>query len=339
MKNLINICCSGSSGSTLLVELLNRHPEIACGDEIGLLSKPIIYNNFKLFTKSLKLIRKVGISSSPFFCERTILRSLKSYKLSEQKVFADIKLMQSINELLEYLYESIFNITGKAVWAEKTPENAYYIAEFTKKFPDSKIIHIVRDPRDVIMSLMNRGLSINHAAMNWLTAVSSVKRIEHNNKLIEIKYEDLVNNPKNELKKICDHLKVDFSMKYFLESKYCCNNLEMSKGHKSWTMKSSESISNKAVGKYKQSKIDFSEILEMRLTENAAKLFNINKLSIRELMQNYEYPENDIPNRKKALLKKRSAGKINKYNYKQILLHFLFKKKLEEKTFFDLVEY
>ena len=38
---IVNICCCGSSGSTFFSNLMNRHPEIVCGDELGLFSKPV----------------------------------------------------------------------------------------------------------------------------------------------------------------------------------------------------------------------------------------------------------------------------------------------------------
>ena len=64
---IVNICCSGSSGSTFFSNLMNRHPEIVCGDELGLFSKPVFYDNYEHLKRWHFLIKRTGISSYPYF--------------------------------------------------------------------------------------------------------------------------------------------------------------------------------------------------------------------------------------------------------------------------------
>ena len=44
-RNPIIIGGSGSSGSSLLATILNRHPEVAVGPELSLFNKPVLYEN------------------------------------------------------------------------------------------------------------------------------------------------------------------------------------------------------------------------------------------------------------------------------------------------------
>ncbi|MBN1442055.1 MAG: hypothetical protein JXA90_05060, partial [Planctomycetes bacterium] len=46
---LVNVCSCGSSGSTLLARTLDRHPEIACGDELFLFCVPLLYDDYARF--------------------------------------------------------------------------------------------------------------------------------------------------------------------------------------------------------------------------------------------------------------------------------------------------
>ena len=47
---------------------------------------------------------------------------------------------------------------GKQIPCEDLPGNVFKIAQILLKFPSAKIIHIVRDPRDVVLSQKNRHL-------------------------------------------------------------------------------------------------------------------------------------------------------------------------------------
>jgi hypothetical protein len=187
-NKIVNICCCGSSGSTLLAHILNRHPEVACGDEIGLFSKPIIFKNYDLFRSYAQLIKIIGISSTPYFMERSILRNLSSYKIQKQDVWKFIKKTEGAKELVEFLYNKVLQVTGKKIWVEKTPENIFQIKRFNEMYPNAKIIHIVRDPRDVILSLSKRKLSPPRAAMNWLVGVSLIQKINKNKNILEVRY-------------------------------------------------------------------------------------------------------------------------------------------------------
>ena len=108
----------------------------------------------------------------------------------------------NIVKFAEILHSFIIKETKKPVWAEKTPSNIYLTDIFVKCFPDAKIIHIVRDPRDVILSLMQRGHSEMTAASVWLTSVACIQKIRAHPNLLEIRYEDLIIETEKTLQKM-----------------------------------------------------------------------------------------------------------------------------------------
>ncbi len=286
---MINICSSGSSGSTLLAQLLDNHPEIVCGEELGLFSKPIVYRNYARLKRTICLVRKFGISSTPYFEDRSILRNLASYGLTEKTVWGWVRGSSSIGDLAAKIMEYVLQTTRKKIWAEKTPENIMLIGDFISAFPDAKVIHIVRDPRDVVLSLMKRGLSVLTAAETWLVSVSCIQSYKNRSDVLEIKYEDLVSNTENTLKIVADFLRVKYDAGYFRNDTFASEHIKRSSGFQSWTLVPSGKISGHAMGKYKNTEIDLSGMFSVQLSSEFANFIGTEQFSLVDLAARYGY--------------------------------------------------
>lgn len=85
-------------------------------------------------------------------------------------------------------------------------------------WPDAIFIHIIRDGRDVARSRIGMGWEGNvWTAIDEWVAVEGlwdrVKNMLDPSRCHEVRYEDLITNPKAELTKICDFLKIEYSSK------------------------------------------------------------------------------------------------------------------------------
>lgn len=91
------------------------------------------------------------------------------------------------------------------IFVEKTPQHLAYLEEIIKLFPESKIVHIIRDPRDVVVSMLAASKSWGSEIADWKSAtnaarrwVSLIRRIETSrtsvpeSQFFELKYEDLL---------------------------------------------------------------------------------------------------------------------------------------------------
>jgi hypothetical protein len=79
--------------------------------------------------------------------------------------------------------------------------------------PEARFIHIVRDPRDVVLSLRrtSAGRSLEQTAQIWVDMVSQARlSAPHVSHYHQVSYEDLVLAPEAELRKICAFLDLDF---------------------------------------------------------------------------------------------------------------------------------
>lgn len=306
-----------------------------CGAELGLFSKPIFYNNYERLKQFTWLIKRYGVSSQPYFTDRSILRNIETYGIDKDTIWKWVKNAKDLSEFVETLYGYLVKKTSKTIWAEKTPENIFFIEKFVQHFPDAKIIHIVRDPRDVILSLHKRGHSRFSAAKVWLTSVASIQGIKANKNFLEIRYEDLIEEPDRIFLKVCSHLKIPYDMDFFCKDKYKTHGIELLPGFTTWTLKPTDGFSKDAVGQYKKSDLDYDELLHMRMTREFANLLGIDQFSIADFIQLYGY------NKQSEYLERPHYMRFadGRLSMRLRIMNFLLNLLLHDSKFVPLVEY
>lgn len=106
-------------------------------------------------------------------------------------------------------------------WAENTPEHVLYLDEIKRTLPHALIVHIIRDGRDVALSLdklgwvrpfpwdKTRGLMV--AGLHWEWCVDAGRTIgpTFGPDYMEVHYEDLIKEPRPTLAKIGDFIQHD----------------------------------------------------------------------------------------------------------------------------------
>jgi len=101
-----------------------------------------------------------------------------------------------------------------------TPRNAYYIDRILDKFPNSRIVYMMRDPRDCVLSQKHksakvaqrgdakeaRRLAINYnpAVLSrfWRASAANYEQVKSNPRVLMLKYEDMLSDPHSILKKL-----------------------------------------------------------------------------------------------------------------------------------------
>jgi hypothetical protein len=106
---------------------------------------------------------------------------------------------------------------GKPRWGDKSLHTEYHIDKVFAEFPDAKIIHMSRDPRDRYASVRKRfgrdTPRVGAATGRWLASMKRAKRNKQmypNNYMI-VRFEDLATNPEEVLSEICDFIGERFS--------------------------------------------------------------------------------------------------------------------------------
>jgi len=120
--------------------------------------------------------------------------------------------------LIDALYTSYANLHGAARWGDKTPTYSSHVDLLHCIFPGARFIHLIRDGRDVALSVLDTWgrrphVDLVFAARSWnrrvVDARCSGARMGPES-YIEIRYEDLVVEPERQLRRVCRILDEDF---------------------------------------------------------------------------------------------------------------------------------
>ncbi|WP_347272945.1 sulfotransferase [Candidatus Kuenenia sp.] len=188
--NLVFIVGCPRSGTTWLQRLLACHPKIRSGQESDVFDM-FIGPQLRAWRYCLDYKqsgRPVGLSS--YLRESEYLSALRQYMMN----------------LLEPM---IGNLQEGEVFVEKTPSHALFIPEIMEMLPECKIIHVLRDVRDVVASLLAASKSwgqywapkdAHSAATMWVQHVQAVRdstKKLSSTQFYELRYEDFVNDTEN----------------------------------------------------------------------------------------------------------------------------------------------
>src|SRR5687767_2872197 len=105
---------------------------------------------------------------------------------------------------------------GKARWGDKTPAYIGHVDPLAAIWPDARFVVLVRDGRDVALSVMDVPFGPNNAwaaARSWATAIRQGQEAaeRYPGRVHTLRYEDLVTNPAETVAAICDFVGLDYS--------------------------------------------------------------------------------------------------------------------------------
>lgn len=192
------------SGTTLIRVMLDTHPKIYCGPESNLF--------LPIRIKTRRRLKEL------------------SWKFDIPLKEVDILLTNSscLSEFIEKFFNKMINVHGKRRWAEKSPRNVLRLDYIFKHFPMAKFIHMIRDGRDVACSLrtfpkrkivdgsivpVNTNRPLDECVRRWVHDVKIGRKYENDPRYIEVKYEDLILNTRESLKKLFKILHESFDEK------------------------------------------------------------------------------------------------------------------------------
>jgi hypothetical protein len=144
-----------------------------------------------------------------------------NWKLDPQLVRQHLTGVEPIafEDVLRRLYELWALSVGKPRYGDKTPSYVLAMQELGDVFPEARFIHVIRDGRDVALSLLqlahpDHPRTVGRTARQWADWVRGGRaagaRLE-SGRYLEVHYEDLVTEPEIVLRSICDFIALEFS--------------------------------------------------------------------------------------------------------------------------------
>lgn len=137
---------------------------------------------------------------------------------------------RSTSDFLRIVMEEIARKQGVDRWIDSTPTNIPHLLRIKRDFPDALIIQIIRDGRDVALSLDKRGWSrplpwdrangLLAAGLYWEWIVRKGRKLVSllQPDYLEVRYEDLVRDPAGTLPQVADFIKHDLNYERIQQS-------------------------------------------------------------------------------------------------------------------------
>ncbi len=265
------------SGGTLMVTILDAHPDISMGYELyehlfeprpeeGLtdiqelitqVSRSIPKKNWlksKLtppvnpqVAKLLARVRRGGVN------EETFLFILEEFALQG----GDIRDVRERLQILENTVRFKMDKEGKTSWGAKISKR---LKDTANLWPDSYFIFMMRDGRDIAASRKNNGdfkQSMEQVARGYAKQIENFKQFAKHfgSKAVFVQYESLVTEPENTLRSLCESLNLEWSHKLLNHNKEDLTIYKDPTGHLS-AKQLQQPINSSSIGRWK---IDLTE--------------------------------------------------------------------------------
>jgi hypothetical protein len=156
---------------------------------------------------------KMWLASKAFKISGLDAGQIEALVLKECRTAADFQ---------RIVFDEIARVQNMDRWADSSPNNIHFMPQIKKSFPDAQFVHIIRDGRNVALSIDKLGwsrpfiwekhLSLMAAALYWRWTI--MRGRAHSRTLgkdyLEISYEQLVSQPREALAKLSAFLRHDF---------------------------------------------------------------------------------------------------------------------------------
>jgi hypothetical protein len=198
------------SGTTLLKEMLDHHQDLAIPTESYFISQ---------------LWDRHGASPDPeqFASDIGRLPRVREWGVSPADVRERLPAEPTFDEAIQAVYRAYADRRGKPRYGDKTPAYMQRLNVLERAFPDARYVHLLRDGRDAALSFvaMRRRPRFNWArprgvgafAAQWRREVEAARRFGRERaagRYRELRYEDLVTEPRASLRAVCEFLGLEF---------------------------------------------------------------------------------------------------------------------------------
>jgi hypothetical protein len=193
------------SGTSLLRNLLRAHPRLTFPEESHFI--PAFY-------------RAYGDPENEREARALAARILAASRVKAWGLTLDPSAFagdRSFARVAARIYEAWAEKQQKPRWGDKTPGYVLEIPLLLKLFPGAKILHIVRDGRDVALSWLRYGIgprNLYTAARMWSDMVRAGRRagaVLAPERCLEVRYETLLAEPAAVMREVCAFLGEPFT--------------------------------------------------------------------------------------------------------------------------------
>ena len=222
---MIFIVGNSRSGTTMMGRIFGKHPSVHTFGELhffGQLCAPP-------FSSELPKKAAPMLAAQLHCIQREGYRTYGNPRRFLEEAQAFLENLATYPETPAALFHAFLHHettqNGGTIPCDQTPRNVFYIADILRLYPKARIINMIRDPRDVLLSQKRRWkrkflggsdmpmkeslrdwmnyhpITISHI---WRTAVNAADQFARHERVVSVYFEELLTDPQKTIKSLCD---------------------------------------------------------------------------------------------------------------------------------------
>ena len=206
------------SGTTLLRLMLNKSPVLYITPETEFLmtlkNNQELYGDFSQIYQRYFFIRDLQTNKAT---SKTYTFPVFDLTVEEAAQAIEAVSPTDFSGAAQAIFKASANKRNKQRWGDKTPHQVENITALAEVFPDAQFVHIIRDGRDVAISMRKAGWlkgNMLTIAEYWQTKVKAgitAGKTLGKDRYGEIYYERLLQQPTATLKALCNWLGLEYT--------------------------------------------------------------------------------------------------------------------------------
>lgn len=210
MQRPVVICGVGRSGTSLLQSMLNAHPALCFPPETHFFRRYVADERTRRrFERLGPAALQAALEADAEFARckldpRALLQPETGRGLNTARVF--VRLLRSVAQRAD-----------KSRIGDKDPRSLDHLDSWKREFPAARVVHVIRDPRDVLLSRTKAAWSADRP---WWAHIMICKEQLRRGRIVgqrafgeaylEVRYERLIADPDSALRRICEHIHLPF---------------------------------------------------------------------------------------------------------------------------------
>jgi hypothetical protein len=163
----------------------------------------------------------------------------QNFRMSNMELLEIITNVESftVANATRALYQRYAQKEGKPRWGEKRPSYLGFMGKINALLPETKFIHIIRDGRDVALSMQNlwwgAGEDWKGQGKYWTDLIRAGRALGTTlgDQYMEVRYETLCRSTEDALRPICDFIKVPYNAVMLRYHETALQEIQKTKAH------------------------------------------------------------------------------------------------------------
>lgn len=216
----VYLLSSERSGSNLVRSILNTHSTISAPHPLETAyPRDLGPPDHLSASKREKFLRDVLINKAFSFHPLTVPLDIQSVAQRVNETPA-----ATVETVQQAMYEECCKVESTSMWVSKYPGLWDLLPSAFDHYDDLRIVYLVRDPRDVVLSFKRSNIDLYHpyfSAQRWREEQRrGIDLLDSREFIHLVRYQDLLEDPEDETEAICDFLGLEFeeAMLYYYET-------------------------------------------------------------------------------------------------------------------------